>query len=127
MDELKAQYLEEIFHLHKTNKQLVEAKQRADEELRRREDSEFKLRDNNFHLEKRFNEVLEMSKAKEQTLQVLQDELQALRLFVAARDEKMRELELENKNLIERWIQKLNEEAAKSGEPTYLRSFCLLY
>lgn len=51
-------------------------------------------------------------------IQILQDELSALQLEIHTTEEKSKKLILENKQLVDRWISKMNEEAEKMNEAT---------
>eukprot|EP01137_Pigoraptor_chileana_P015926 Opistho-2@72334 len=53
---------------------------------------------------------------KDVTIQVLQDELQALQLELLRIEERNRDLERDNKELVERWLRKMNEEAQKIND-----------
>lgn len=53
-------------------------------------------------------------------IQVLQDEMQALQLELIKSEERTKELEAENKTLLERWLKKMNEEASKMNEGLFL-------
>ncbi|KAI7895338.1 WD40-repeat-containing domain protein [Mucor mucedo] len=55
---------------------------------------------------------------KDVTIQILQDELAALQLEIHTTEEKSKRLVLENQQLVERWINKMNEEAEKMNEAT---------
>ena len=48
--------------------------------------------------------------------QVLQDELSALHLELVQTEEKIKDLERENGQLLQRWLKKMNEEAEKMNE-----------
>ena len=104
--------------------------------------SEIKLYERIAALERQIKEQTEMLSHRDITSQVLQDELQALQLELLSREEKMKDLERDNKSvlpnpfffsfevekntdhflffsfflffqLLERWLQRLNEEAAR--------------
>jgi hypothetical protein len=49
-------------------------------------------------------------------VQVLQDEMHALQLELLKMENRVRDLEVENKTLIERWLRKIGEEALKMNE-----------
>ncbi len=49
-------------------------------------------------------------------LQVLQDECTALQLELSRAEERIRDLENENRELVERWLRKMNEEADKLNQ-----------
>jgi autophagy-related protein 16 len=48
---------------------------------------------------------------KNYAIQVLQDELTTLQLEMGKLDERQRDLERENAQLLQRWLKKMNEEA----------------
>lgn len=149
LEELKQQnqtYLEEVFALNKANKQLVEERRRAQEDLRRREEkyfenrtptrnvciyltlviySDIKLHDHIFSLEKQLRELQELTRNKDMATQVLHDELQALQLEVSNRDDRLRELEQSNRRLAEQWMKKLNDDTALAGS-TYAFMFWMV-
>ena len=49
-------------------------------------------------------------------VQVLQDEMHALQLELLKMENRVKDLETENKALIERWLRKIDEEALKMNE-----------
>ncbi|CAB4380336.1 unnamed protein product [Rhizophagus irregularis] len=53
---------------------------------------------------------------KEVTIQLLQDENATLQLEIGKIDERMKDLERENGQLLQRWLKKMNEEAEKMNE-----------
>ncbi|KAI9265517.1 autophagy protein 16 [Helicostylum pulchrum] len=55
---------------------------------------------------------------KDVTIQILQDELAALQLEMLTTEERDKKLVEENSQLLERWINKMNEEAEKMNEAT---------
>ncbi|KAF8969538.1 hypothetical protein BGZ46_010659 [Entomortierella lignicola] len=56
-------------------------------------------------------DLLDHLNEKNVTIQVIQDELQTLQLEMGKMDEKQRELEKENSQLLQRWLKMKNEEA----------------
>ena len=59
---------------------------------------------------------VQSQKEKEITIQVLQDELTALQLELIQTEERINKVECENKTLVDRWMQKMNEEAEAMNE-----------
>jgi hypothetical protein len=53
-------------------------------------------------------------------IQVLQDEMQALQLELIKAEGRTKELEAENRTLLERWLKKMNEEVSKMNESLVL-------
>lgn len=56
-------------------------------------------------------EMTELVREKDITIQVIQDELATLQLEMVKLDERQRDLERENAQLLQRWLKKMNEEA----------------
>ncbi|CAI2173670.1 16579_t:CDS:10 [Funneliformis geosporum] len=59
---------------------------------------------------------VQVLREKDITIQLLQDELATLQLEIGKIDERMRDLERENGQLLQRWLRKMNEEAEKMNE-----------
>lgn len=55
--------------------------------------------------------MTELVREKDITIQVIQDELATLQLEMVKLDERQRDLERENAQLLQRWLKKMNEEA----------------
>jgi autophagy-related protein 16 len=53
---------------------------------------------------------------KDIAIQVLQDEVATLQLELVKTEERMKDLEKENGQLLQRWLKKMNEEAEKMNE-----------
>ncbi|KAG0180011.1 hypothetical protein DFQ29_001385 [Apophysomyces sp. BC1021] len=55
---------------------------------------------------------------KDVTIQILQDELAALQLEIVTTEERSKKLQKENAQLLQRWLDKMNQEAEKMNEAT---------
>eukprot|EP00160_Parvularia_atlantis_P020546 Unigene8564_Nuclearia_a/m.26226 Unigene8564_Nuclearia_a/g.26226 ORF Unigene8564_Nuclearia_a/g.26226 Unigene8564_Nuclearia_a/m.26226 type:complete len:554 (-) Unigene8564_Nuclearia_a:62-1723(-) len=115
----KERLIEALQKENAANKKLAdlsEVLRKKDEEHKRQEEKELKLHDDNFNLSRQLLDERELSKNKDITNQVLHDELQALQLELINRNERLNKLEEENKQLLTRWLHKMNEEATKVNE-----------
>ncbi|KAF9190262.1 hypothetical protein BGZ51_008793 [Haplosporangium sp. Z 767] len=74
------------------------------EEIRR-------LTETNHFLAHKNQELTDLVNEKNITIQVIQDELTTLQLEMGKLDERQRDLERENAQLLQRWLKKMNEEA----------------
>ncbi|RCH84222.1 hypothetical protein CU098_005468, partial [Rhizopus stolonifer] len=95
------------------------------EQLRTREEKDKKqteqikqLSDNVTTLSKKCDLQIQQLREKDVTIQILQDELAALQLEIHTTEEKNKRLTTENVQLVERWMNKMNEEAEKMNEAT---------
>ncbi|KAF9912464.1 hypothetical protein EC991_010551 [Linnemannia zychae] len=70
-----------------------------------------RLTESNAFLSHKNQEMTELVKEKNVTIQVIQDELTTLQLEMSKLDERQRDLERENAQLLQRWLKKMNEEA----------------
>ncbi|KAI7879026.1 WD40 repeat-like protein [Lichtheimia hyalospora FSU 10163] len=61
---------------------------------------------------------IEQLREKDVTIQIIHDELQALQLEIKTTDEKNTKLKSENAQLLQRWLDKMNQEAEKMNEAT---------
>ncbi|KAG0369623.1 hypothetical protein BGZ54_009432 [Gamsiella multidivaricata] len=69
------------------------------------------LTETNHTLARKTQELLDLVNEKNITIQVIQDELTTLQLEMGKLDERQRDLERENAQLLQRWLKKMNEEA----------------
>jgi autophagy-related protein 16 len=72
-----------------------------------------RLTESNTFLARKNQEMTEVVNEKNVTIQVIQDELTTLQLEMSKLDERQRDLERENAQLLQRWLKKMNEEADK--------------
>ncbi|KAF9145474.1 hypothetical protein BGX30_008691 [Mortierella sp. GBA39] len=72
-----------------------------------------RLTESNTFLARKNQEMTELVNEKNVTIQVIQDELTTLQLEMSKLDERQRDLERENAQLLQRWLKKMNEEADK--------------
>ncbi|KAJ2696941.1 hypothetical protein FB645_006062 [Coemansia sp. IMI 203386] len=90
-----------------------------DERLRQQEleisDSHEALRRTN----NKINDLQDTLKEKDGTIQILQDEMSALQLEIVQIEERCGRLQVENDDLVKRWLKKMNEEAEKVNEVTH--------
>ncbi|KAF9126856.1 hypothetical protein BGW39_006307 [Mortierella sp. 14UC] len=70
-----------------------------------------RLTESNTFLARKNQEMTELVNEKNVTIQVIQDELTTLQLEMSKLDERQRDLERENAQLLQRWLKKMNEEA----------------
>eukprot|EP01135_Chromosphaera_perkinsii_P009544 Nk52_evm1s1803 gene=Nk52_evmTU1s1803 len=68
------------------------------------------------NLKQNYNVIETNLNEKALTVQVLQDELQAIQLELVKTTEKCEDLKRENEGLLERWLRKMNEEAQKMNK-----------
>jgi len=71
------------------------------------------LAETNHVLAHKNQEFSELVREKDVTIQVIQDELATLQLEMVKLDERQRDLERENAQLLQRWLKKMNEEAER--------------
>ncbi|CAG8500555.1 6832_t:CDS:10 [Funneliformis caledonium] len=90
---------------------------RVHEETEKRNQEEVqRLTDSNQALTAKVDLQVQVLREKDITIQLLQDELATLQLEIGKIDERMRDLERENGQLLQRWLRKMNEEAEKMNE-----------
>ncbi|KAJ3327653.1 hypothetical protein HDU76_011377 [Blyttiomyces sp. JEL0837] len=120
----------EIADLYKTQGQnaqrLVEAlevNRQNDASIKRQQEDLQDLTATNSHLSMRLRDALELIKEKDSLIQILKDELATHQLELVQREEQLREsnekvrkLEGENRQLVERWMLLKQEEAKKMNE-----------
>ncbi|KAG0222746.1 hypothetical protein BGX31_008900 [Mortierella sp. GBA43] len=82
-----------------------------DETLASNKEEIRKLTEANHGLAHRNQELDQQMNEKNYAIQVLQDELTTLQLEMGKLDERQRDLERENAQLLQRWLKKMNEEA----------------
>ncbi|KAF8949489.1 hypothetical protein BGZ47_000030 [Haplosporangium gracile] len=70
-----------------------------------------RLTESNTFLTRKNQQMTELVNEKNVTIQVIQDELTTLQLEMSKLDERQRDLERENAQLLQRWLKKMNEEA----------------
>ncbi|ORZ01381.1 WD40-repeat-containing domain protein [Syncephalastrum racemosum] len=61
---------------------------------------------------------MQQLKEKDVTIQILQDEVAAIQLEITTMEERNKKLEKENAQLLQRWLDKMNQEAEKMNEAT---------
>ncbi|KAF9364335.1 hypothetical protein BGX34_001821 [Mortierella sp. NVP85] len=82
-----------------------------------------RLTEANHILAHKNQDFVEIVSEKNATILVIQDELTTLQLEVGKLDERQRELEKENSQLLQRWLKKMNEEADRmNAENVFLEN-----
>ncbi|GJJ76741.1 autophagy-related protein 16-1 [Entomortierella parvispora] len=84
-----------------------------DATLAQNKDEIRRLAEANHVLAHKNQEFTELVREKDVTIQVIQDELATLQLEMVKLDERQRDLERENAQLLQRWLKKMNEEAER--------------
>ncbi|CAG8487065.1 8467_t:CDS:2 [Racocetra fulgida] len=75
-----------------------------------------KLTEANQTLTNKVDLQVQVLREKDVTIQLLQDEVATLQLELGKIDERMKDLEKENGQLLQRWLKKMNEEAERMNE-----------
>ncbi|KAI9313093.1 WD40-repeat-containing domain protein [Dichotomocladium elegans] len=70
------------------------------------------------HLSAKVELQIEQLREKDVTIQILQDELAAIQLEIVSIEQRNKKLEGENAQLLQRWLEKMNQEADKMNEAT---------
>src|SRR5690606_17670982 len=111
-----AQAKEEMLSLYKSQsanaQKLLNATEnttKQEEELKRNEVELSSLKEANKSLMIRVDDLSNSLKQKDETILLLQDELSTLQLEMDKSDERMKSLENDNRQLVERWLRKMNE------------------
>ncbi|KAG0363295.1 hypothetical protein BG005_001595 [Podila minutissima] len=94
-----------------------------DATLSQNKDEIRRLAESNHVLAHKNQEMTELVREKDITIQVIQDELATLQLEMVKLDERQRDLERENAQLLQRWLKKMNEEADRmNAENVFLEN-----
>ncbi|KAI7902474.1 WD40-repeat-containing domain protein [Cokeromyces recurvatus] len=116
---------EERAEMYKTQSENAQRLVTMNEQLRLKEEKENKQTEEIKHLLEKVTKLSDLVELqvqqlheKNNTIQILQDELAALQLEMYTTEEKNKKLTAENQQLVERWINKMNEEAEKMNEAT---------
>ncbi|CAO0791091.1 unnamed protein product [Mucor circinelloides] len=111
--------------MYKTQSENAQRLVNLNEQLRTREEKDLKqteeikqLSDSVKKLSSKCELQTQQLREKDVTIQILQDELTALQLEMVTTEDKINVLRKENAQLLERWINKMNEEADKMNEAT---------
>ncbi|CAO3697135.1 unnamed protein product [Rhizopus microsporus] len=114
---------EERAEMYKTQSENAQRLIHLSEQLRIKEDKEkqqtkelIQLSDQVKKLSAKCELQVYQLKEKDVTIQILQDELTALQLEITTTEEKNKNLSIENKQLLQRWIDLKNAEAEKMNE-----------
>ncbi|CAH7666445.1 autophagy-related protein 16 [Phakopsora pachyrhizi] len=92
---------------------------REREERSRGEEEELRLlRVEVARLRERVTNHAEVMREKERNVQILQDELSTLQLEYSQQEQKIKDLETDNASLLQRWLDRLNDEAARMNDAT---------
>ncbi|KAL1920745.1 uncharacterized protein VTP21DRAFT_11380 [Calcarisporiella thermophila] len=67
-------------------------------------------------LKKKYDQQIELIREKNRLIQILQDEIAALQLELTKNEERLREVDKENKELIDRWMRRVSDEAEKMNQ-----------
>ncbi|KAI9598818.1 autophagy-related protein 16 [Syncephalis fuscata] len=106
---------EQLRTLHKdTQQRLIEQHELLKETKTKEELAQIKVEQLSDELKVQTSRVdmqREQLREKDVTVQVLQDELSTAQLELYKMDERTKTLEIENKQLLDRWLQKMNQEA----------------
>ncbi|OBZ87415.1 Protein tipD [Choanephora cucurbitarum] len=116
---------EERAETYKTQSENAQRLVNMNEQLRSRDEKDKKqteqiqeLTQSVRSLSKKCDLQVQQLREKDVAIQILQDELAALQLEIHTTEERNKKLVAENTQLVERWIQKMNEEAEKMNEAT---------
>ncbi|CAG8566702.1 3551_t:CDS:10 [Ambispora gerdemannii] len=114
---------EERANLYKTQGQNAQRLVDLNDVLRKSEDTTKKnneeiqqLTEANTGLLKKVESHTNSLREKDGTIQILQDELATLQLELVKTEERMKDLEKENSQLLQRWLKKMNDEVEKMNE-----------
>ncbi|KAF9167309.1 hypothetical protein DFQ27_009856 [Actinomortierella ambigua] len=107
----------ELYKTQATNAQrllsLTDLLRTKDAQLLQNKEDVRLLTESNQIYSRKNQEMTELLREKDITIQVIQDELATLQLEMVKIDERQRDLERENAQLLQRWLKKMNEEADK--------------
>lgn len=116
---------EERADMYKTQSENAQRLVNLNEQLRTREEKDIKqtdeikqLSDSVKKLTTKCDLQIQQLREKDVTIQILQDELAALQLEMVTTEDKIKILRKENEQLLQRWMNKMNEEAEKMNEAT---------
>ncbi|RHZ49966.1 hypothetical protein Glove_508g52 [Diversispora epigaea] len=87
-----------------------------EEQSKKQQEETQRLTEANQTLTNKVDLHFQVLREKDITIQLLQDELSTLQLELGKIDERMKDLEKENGQLLQRWLKKMNEEAEKMNE-----------
>lgn len=102
-----------------TARKLLSATEELDgkrEEVTRKEEAILMLTNQLKHANQRNQDLKTLVQEKNSAIQLLQDELTALQLELGKMEERCRQLEEDNRVLVERWLRKMNEEADQMNQ-----------
>ncbi|RUS17762.1 autophagy protein 16 [Endogone sp. FLAS-F59071] len=116
-------FKEDISELYKTQGQNAQRLVDMNEELRKKDEREKKNVDEIQGLTERLRKLTEgnegqthLLREKDVTIQLLQDELATVQLEFLKTEERLKDLEKENGQLLQRWLKKMNDEVEKVNE-----------
>ncbi|KAI8647022.1 WD40-repeat-containing domain protein [Parasitella parasitica] len=111
--------------MYKTQSENAQRLVNLNEQLRTREDKDIRQTEEIKHLSEAVKKLsakcelqVQQLREKDVAIQILQDELAALQLEMVTTEDKIKKLRKENDQLLERWMNKMNEEAEKMNEAT---------
>ncbi|KAI8981030.1 WD40-repeat-containing domain protein [Pilobolus umbonatus] len=124
---------EERIEMYKTQSENAQRLVNLNEQLRAKEEKEIQQSQLNIRLQqeasvlkKKHELQIEQLREKDKVILTLQDELSALHLEMLTTEERNKKLKTENDQLIQRWINKMNEEAENMNEATQFYENALL-
>ncbi|CAG8441748.1 16642_t:CDS:2 [Acaulospora colombiana] len=110
----------ELYKTQGTNAQrlldLNDVLRNLEEQSKKQQEDIQRLTEINQTLTKKVDIQVQVLREKDVTIQLLQDEAATLQLELGKMDERMKDLEKENGQLLQRWLKKMNEEADKMNE-----------
>ncbi|CAG8495395.1 18414_t:CDS:10 [Acaulospora morrowiae] len=110
----------ELYKTQGTNAQrlldLNDVLRNHEEQAKKHQEEIQRLTEINQTLTNKVDLQVQVLREKDVTIQLLQDELATLQLELGKIDERMKDLEKENGQLLQRWLKKMNEEADKMNE-----------
>ncbi|KAG0173902.1 hypothetical protein DFQ30_006733 [Apophysomyces sp. BC1015] len=116
---------EERAEMYKTQSENAQRLVNMNEQLRLREETDKRqtqeiqrLLENVTKLTSKCDLQVQQLREKDVTIQILQDELAALQLEIVTTEERSKKLQKENAQLLQRWLDKMNQEAEKMNEAT---------
>ncbi|KAJ1654947.1 hypothetical protein IWQ61_005214 [Dispira simplex] len=117
---------DERSEFYKTQSQNAQKLLDLTNELRKREEQWRTLQAEHKHslaeftkAQKTLEDYVHLVKEKDGIIQILQDEMTALQLELVTKEEKLKKVEFENSQLVERWLRKMNEEAEHMNQANH--------
>ncbi|KAF7732172.1 hypothetical protein EC973_006427, partial [Apophysomyces ossiformis] len=125
LDNRIRELIEERADMYKTQSENAQRLVNMNEQLRLKEETDKQQKADIQRLEENINKLsskcdlqVQQLREKDVTIQILQDELAALQLEIVTTEERSKKLEGENAQLLQRWLDKMNQEAEKMNEAT---------